>query len=87
MLKNWLDQQAVDNVKHYTDMVSHEGTKLEDLAKASANVQVDDGIEKFMDATLSGEKLTAFKADRMLEKVDGSTASLALMKRRAAKTS
>ena len=62
-------------------MVSQEGTKLEDLA----NVRVDDGIEKLMDATLSGEKLTAFKADRMLEKVGGSTASLALMKRRAAK--
>ena len=63
-------------------MVSQEGTKLEDLA----NVRVDDGIEKLMDATLSGEKLTAFKADRMLEKVGGSTASLALMKRRAAET-
>ena len=68
-LKKWLDQKAVDDAKRYTDLVSQEGTKLEDLAKASANVRVDDGLDKFMDATLSGDKLTAFKSDRMLEKV------------------
>ena len=68
-LKVWLDQKAVDDAKRYTDMVSQEGTKLEDLAKASANVRVDDGLETLMETTLSGDKLTAFKSDRMLEKV------------------
>lgn len=68
-LKNWLDQNAVDEAKRYTDLISQEGTKLEDLAKASADVRVDDGLEKFMEGTLSGEKLAAFKSDTMLDKV------------------
>ncbi len=68
-LKQWLDQKAVDDAKHFTDLVSQEGTKLEDLARASADVRVDDGLEKYMEATLSGDKLTAFKSNRMLEKV------------------
>jgi hypothetical protein len=68
-LKQWLDQKAVDDAKHYTDLVSQEGTKLEDLARAAADVRVDDGLEKYMEATLSGDKLAAFKSNRMLEKV------------------
>ena len=68
-LKKWLDQKAADDAKRYTDLVSQEGTKLEDLAKAPSNVRVDDGLEKFMETTLSGDKLTTFKSDRMLEKV------------------
>ena len=68
-LKMWLDQKAVDDAKRYTDLVSQEGTKLEDLAQAAADVRVDDGLEKFMETTLSGDKIKAFKSDRMLEKV------------------
>ena len=68
-LKQWLDQKAVDDAKRYTDLVSQEGTKLEDLAKAASDVRVDDGLDKFMETTLSGDKLTKFKTDRMLEKV------------------
>jgi hypothetical protein len=43
---------------------------MEDLAMASANVRVDDGLDKFMEGTLRGDKLTAFKSDRMLERVE-----------------
>ena len=69
-LKQWLDQNAVDQAKRYTDLVSQEGTKLEDLAKAASDVRVDDGLDQFMKGTLRGEKLAAFQSDRMLERVD-----------------
>lgn len=69
-LKQWLDQKAVDDAKRYTDLVSQEGTKLEDLAKAANDVRVDDGLDQYMEGTLRGEKLAAFKSDRMLERVD-----------------
>lgn len=69
-LKQWLDQNAVDQAKRYTDLVSQEGTKLEDLAKAASDVRVDDGLDQFMEATLRGDKLAAYKSGRMLEKVD-----------------
>lgn len=69
-LKQWLDQNAEDQAKRYTDLVSQEGTKLEDLAKAGTDVRVDDGLDQFMEGTLRGEKLTAFQSDRMLERVE-----------------
>lgn len=68
-LKKWLDQNAIDEAKRFTDMISQDGVKLEDMAKASADVRVDDGLGKFMEGMLSGDKLAAFKSDQMLEKV------------------
>jgi hypothetical protein len=69
-LKQWFDQNAEDQAKRYTDLVSQEGTTMEDLARASADVRVDDGLDKFMERNLRGEKLAAFNSDRMLERVD-----------------
>ncbi len=69
-LKNWFDQNAADQAKQFTDLVAREGTTMDDLARASSDVRVDDGLDQFMAGTLRGEKLAAFKADRMLERVD-----------------
>lgn len=69
-LKKWLDQNAADEAKRYTDLISQDGTRLEDLAKASNEVRVDDSVDRYMEATLQGEKLAAFRATRMLEKVE-----------------
>ena len=69
-LKKWLDQNAADEAKRYTDLISQDGTRLEDLAKASNDVRVDDGLDQYMERTLQGEKLAAFRSTRMLEKVE-----------------
>ena len=69
-LKKWLDQNAADEAKRYTDLISQDGTRLEDLAKASNEVRVDDSVDRYMEATLQGEKLAAFRSTRMLEKVE-----------------
>lgn len=69
-LKKWLDQNAADEAKRYTDLISQDGTRLEDLAKASNDVRVDDGLDQYMESTLQGEKLAAFRSTRMLEKVE-----------------
>jgi hypothetical protein len=68
-LKQWLDQNAADEAKRYTDLISQEGTRLEDLAKAATDVKVENGLEKFMERTLSADKLATFKSDQMMEKV------------------
>ena len=68
-LKKWLDQKAVDDAKSYTDLISQEGTKLEDLGKAAYEFRLDDGLDQFMEKTLSQDKLATFKSERMLEKV------------------
>jgi hypothetical protein len=69
-LKKWLDQRAEDEAKRYTDIISQQGVGVEQLAEASKDIRLEDGLEQFMQNTLSGEKLTAFKAAHMLEKVD-----------------
>lgn len=68
-LKQWLDQNAADEAKRYSDLISQDGTRLEDLAKAATEVKVENGLEKFMEHTLSADKLAAFKSDQMMEKV------------------
>lgn len=69
-LKNWLDQNAADQAKRFSDLISRDGTTLEDLARASVTVRADDGLDPFMESTLRGEKLTAYRTDRMLERVE-----------------
>jgi len=69
-LNKWLYQNAIDESKRYTDLISQKGAKLEDVMKASANVRVDDHLDNFMQGILNGEALAAYKSDRMLEKVN-----------------
>ncbi len=68
-LKKWLEQRAVDESKRYADLLSSKGTTAEDLAKMMTDVRLEDGLEQFMATTLSPDKLVAFKANQMLEKV------------------
>ena len=68
-LKQWLDQNAADEAKRYTDLISQDGTRLEDLAKAATDIKLENGLEKFMERTLSADKLAAFKSDQMMDKV------------------
>lgn len=68
-LKQWLDQNAIEQAKAYTDLLTQKGTKLEDIAKAATQVRIDGGLDRFMEGTLKGEKLASYQSDRMLEKV------------------
>lgn len=68
-LKKWFDQNAAEEAKRYTAFISQDGTRLEDLAKASNDIRMDEGLDQYMESTLQGEKLTAFKSDRLVEKV------------------
>ena len=44
--------------------------RLEDLARAARDVRPDEGLETFMAGTLSGDKLAAFKTERMAERAE-----------------
>lgn len=67
-LRQWFGQKAEDNAKRWRDLVAHDGTRIEDLMRASRDARPDDGLDAFMAQTLSGDKLTAFKTDRMAER-------------------
>ena len=43
---------------------------MEDLMRASRDIRPDEGLDEFMAGTLSGDKLTAFKTERMAERAE-----------------
>jgi hypothetical protein len=69
-LKQWLDVRAEEEAKRFTATISQQGVKLEDLNAATGDIRIEDGLESFMQNTLPPDKLAAFKADRMTEKVE-----------------
>lgn len=68
-LKKILNQNAADEAKRYTGLMTQEGITLEDLTRAAADSHLDQGLDTFMQTHLGREKLATFKSDQMLEKV------------------
>lgn len=68
-LRKWLDQKAEEDSKRYTDLISQEGTKMEDISREAYDFRLDDGLDTFMANTLSADKLATFRSDQMLDKV------------------
>lgn len=69
-LKQWFEGKSEEHSRQYNDLVQKDGTRLQDLMKASMDVRPDDGLDEFMAGTLSGEKLAAFQTERMAERAE-----------------
>ena len=67
-LKQWFEVKAEEQAKQWTEMLGREGTRLEDVIRASRNVRPDDGLDPFMQSLLPPEKLAAFKTERLNER-------------------
>lgn len=69
-LADWFEAKSSENAKRWSDMVGQEGTRLEDLVKATRDLRPDDGLDEFMGRTLTGGKLAEFKTDRMAQRAE-----------------
>jgi hypothetical protein len=67
-VKGWFEEKAKEEAKRWNDLVGEEHTRVEDLMRAAQNVRPDKGLDGFMEGVLSGDKLTAFKTERMTER-------------------
>lgn len=67
-LKAWFQAQAERQQKEWSELVAREGTTVEDLARMVHEVRPDDGLDEFMPSLLAGDKLVAFKTERMAER-------------------
>lgn len=67
-LKQWFRQKAEDDAKAWTALVMQDGTRIEDLMRASRDARPDEGLDRFMENMLSGQDLAKFKAERINEK-------------------
>lgn len=69
-VKGWFDAKANEEAKRWSEMLGREDTGLEQITRASRDVRPDDGLDKFMEGVLSGEKLTTFKTERLNERAE-----------------
>ena len=69
-LKVWFDGKAQEEAKRWTDLLGRDDTGLEQMMRAARDVRPDEGLDKFMEGVLSGEKLTSFKTERMTERAE-----------------
>jgi hypothetical protein len=69
-LRAWFEAKSEENARRWTALVEQEGTRMEDLMKASRDVRPDDGLDEFMQRTLSGGKLEDFNRERRAERVE-----------------
>lgn len=67
-LRQWFEEKSAAEAQRWTEMIGRDGTRLEDIVRASREVRPDEGLEKFMEGVLSPEKLAGFKAERMTER-------------------
>lgn len=69
-LRVWFEAKSEENARNWTALVAQDGTRMEDLMKASRDVRPDDGLDEFMQRTLSGEKLKEFTGERRAERIE-----------------
>lgn len=68
-LSQWFEEKSNENAKRWTELVSQDGTRLIDLMRATQEIRPDEGLDEIMPGILGGEKLAAFQAERMAERV------------------
>ena len=69
-LKQWLKDRSNRNFELFKAVAFADGTRLDDLVKASRDVRHDDGLDGFMETQLQGQALESFKRDRLTERAE-----------------
>lgn len=64
-LHDWFEGKSAEEAKRWSEMIGKDGTRLEDVMRASQNVRPDAGLDDFMGTILSGEQLASFKTERL----------------------
>ena len=64
-LKVWFANKSEEQMKQWNDMINSDSTRLVDFMRISQDQRPDEGIDSFMETVLTGEKLAAFKTERL----------------------
>jgi hypothetical protein len=67
-LKQWFQQKTVEEASRWSELLAQDQTGIEDLMRASRDIRPDRGLDTFMEGMLSGDKLAAFKSQRLSER-------------------
>jgi hypothetical protein len=69
-LKQWFEKKAGEESQRWQNLVEADGTRLEDMIRATRDVRPDEGIESVMTNILPPEKLAKFKSERLAERAE-----------------
>jgi hypothetical protein len=69
-LHQWLKERSDRNAEVFKAVVLAPGTRLDDLAKASQQTRMDDGLDAFMETQLQGQELESFRKNRLTERAE-----------------
>ncbi len=69
-LTAWLGDRSEKNAAIFKSIVLADHTRLDDLVKAGRNQRWDEGVDGFMEKQLTGDKLTAFRRDRLTQRAE-----------------
>jgi len=64
-LKVWFTNKAQEQAKQWDDIINSDSTRLIDFMRITQDQRPDKGIESFMETVLTGEKLAAYKTERL----------------------
>ena len=64
-LKGWFASKSAEQAKQWTGMIDSDSTRLVDFMRVTQDQRPDEGIDSFMETVLTGEKLTAYKTERL----------------------
>lgn len=67
-LHGWFAKRSEENAKKFSDLMSDDKSRWIDMMHIAQDTQPDDGIDSFMETVLTGDKLAAFKTERLNDK-------------------
>lgn len=68
LLKQWFEKKSEEESKRWNELIARDGTRLQDVMRATQNVRPDEGLDAFMPGILSADQLAAFRAERLAER-------------------
>lgn len=67
-LEQWLAERAIQDAQKFNETAYGENSHLEDILKAAKYQKPKQGLDEFMERTLSGGEKQRYKADRLVER-------------------
>ncbi|MEO8353180.1 MAG: hypothetical protein ABI680_15730 [Chthoniobacteraceae bacterium] len=70
LVRQWFEQKAAAEAARWNALITQDGTRLQDLMRAAADVRPDEGIDPLMESILTGDELENFKSERLQQRLE-----------------
>ena len=67
-LNGWFAKKSDERAKQFSELINADNSRFVDVMRMMQDMRPDEGIDPFMETVLTGEKLAAFKTERINER-------------------